>query len=314
MPSSWFSINLRDLDLDEQALVQRLAQKISDKNIQFSEETELIVDCSGNRLGPTVPAALCQLPGLVNLNLDSNRISNVDNVIEHATSLGNLTLESNALAEIPSSLSRLTSLQSLSFENNEIRIVPDWIARLPKLEELNLENNPIDLNSLSDDLLLRTEIGIQFNFDGCSAPVIPGLYFSGRLVAHDLHTLKSLKTTHILSVSDSQAKFPGQFTFLGLPIVDLPTQTLKPVLEVAIDFISAALDGGGCVLVHCLAGASRSASVIIGFLMHYLDIPFERAFVMARRARPCISPNKGFLAELRSLEPELRQSSRKRIN
>jgi protein-tyrosine phosphatase len=35
---------------------------------------------------------------------------------------------------------------------------------------------------------------------------------------------------------------------------------LRPSLE----FIDQAIQGGGCVLVHCKAGVSRSATVVIG--------------------------------------------------
>ena len=58
----------------------------------------------------------------------------------------------------------------------------------------------------------------------------------------------------------------------------------------------------GKVLVHCAMGVSRSATVVIMFLMVLLRLPFELAFHFVKTQRPEIDPNKGFVAQLKSLE------------
>ena len=59
---------------------------------------------------------------------------------------------------------------------------------------------------------------------------------------------------------------------------------------------------------HCI-GASRSATVVIGFLMHHLSIPFGVAFNQVICARPVVFPNKGFrailVAETKTIAPTL---------
>ena len=56
-------------------------------------------------------------------------------------------------------------------------------------------------------------------------------------------------------------------------------------------------------------GASRSATVTIGFLMRHLSIPFGVAFNQVACARPVVFPNKGFrtllMAETKIICPEL---------
>lgn len=37
-------------------------------------------------------------------------------------------------------------------------------------------------------------------------------------------------------------------------------------------------ESGGCALVHCVAGISRSPSLVIGYLMQTLRLPFDDAF------------------------------------
>jgi atypical dual specificity phosphatase len=52
------------------------------------------------------------------------------------------------------------------------------------------------------------------------------------------------------------------------------------------------------VLVHCFAGKSRSASVIIGYLMKYHNMRFEEAYTYVKHIRPSIDPNIGFYCQL----------------
>ncbi len=60
---------------------------------------------------------------------------------------------------------------------------------------------------------------------------------------------------------------------------------------------------GGVVLVHCNAGVSRSASVVIGFLMSQEKMSFDEAFSAVKTARPHIQPNPGFMSQLKKYNP-----------
>ena len=56
------------------------------------------------------------------------------------------------------------------------------------------------------------------------------------------------------------------------------------------------------VLVHCNAGVSRAAAIVIGFLMNSEEISFTSAFSLVKNARPSICPNAGFLEQLRTYQ------------
>lgn len=59
------------------------------------------------------------------------------------------------------------------------------------------------------------------------------------------------------------------------------------------------------VLVHCLAGVSRSVTVTLAYLMHARSLCLEEAFSLVRHLKPDISPNFHFLRQLHSFELEL---------
>jgi hypothetical protein len=61
-------------------------------------------------------------------------------------------------------------------------------------------------------------------------------------------------------------------------------------------FIAAAHERGGAVLVHCYAGQSRSAALVIAHLISSQRLSLMDAWVATRAARPCIQPNPGVQA------------------
>jgi hypothetical protein len=56
------------------------------------------------------------------------------------------------------------------------------------------------------------------------------------------------------------------------------------------------------VLVHCAGGVSRSATIVLGYLMAKRNMTFESALSHLRAVRPWVNPNEGFAAQLREFE------------
>jgi protein-tyrosine phosphatase len=51
----------------------------------------------------------------------------------------------------------------------------------------------------------------------------------------------------------------------------------------------------GAVLVHCAAGVSRSASVVIYYIMRHFRWSFAKALAHVKAKRSVICPNDGFM-------------------
>lgn len=56
------------------------------------------------------------------------------------------------------------------------------------------------------------------------------------------------------------------------------------------------------LLFHWKRGISRSAAVMMGYLMVTNGINFEEAFNMVKKKRPTIDPNIGFVSQLQWLD------------
>jgi protein-tyrosine phosphatase len=57
--------------------------------------------------------------------------------------------------------------------------------------------------------------------------------------------------------------------------------------------------------VHCGAGISRSATIVIGFLMKYHNCSYNIAYNYVKNKRYIINPNPGFIDALKELESTL---------
>mmetsp|Transcript_10686 Transcript_10686/g.18793 ORF Transcript_10686/g.18793 Transcript_10686/m.18793 type:complete len:319 (+) Transcript_10686:181-1137(+) len=69
-------------------------------------------------------------------------------------------------------------------------------------------------------------------------------------------------------------------------------------LEGAAKFIHHNVLQGRSVLVHCQMGVSRSATVIIAYLMKYRSMSRIEAYSHVKQRRPMVNPNPGFWKQL----------------
>lgn len=75
----------------------------------------------------------------------------------------------------------------------------------------------------------------------------------------------------------------------------MPHITIKTLFKRCFEFINFAISSGGKVLVHCYAGISRSATVVIAYLMSTQDKSFREAYDFVKSKRSEINPNEGFI-------------------
>jgi len=65
---------------------------------------------------------------------------------------------------------------------------------------------------------------------------------------------------------------------------------------------------GKTVLVHCMAGVSRSATIVIAYLMRYEHMNLKEALIFVKERRFIICPNRNFLFKLSDYEYKIHYS------
>ncbi|KAJ1969914.1 tyrosine protein phosphatase yvh1 [Dispira parvispora] len=117
--------------------------------------------------------------------------------------------------------------------------------------------------------------------------------------AYDGEYLERENITHIVTMARGiDPKYLHRYRYLCVDILDMPSENILQHLDITYEFIRDAITQGGNVLVHCHMGISRSATVVIAYLMKTMGIPMEMAYEMVRDKRNIVYPNKGFLKQL----------------
>ncbi|XP_039377339.1 dual specificity protein phosphatase 22 isoform X3 [Mauremys reevesii] len=120
--------------------------------------------------------------------------------------------------------------------------------------------------------------------------------------ARDAEQLSKNNVTHILSIHDGARPMLEGVKYLCIPAADSPSQNVTRHFKESIKFIhECRLRGEGC-LVHCLAGVSRSVTLVVAYIMTITDFGWEDALSIVRASRSCANPNMGFQRQLQEFE------------
>ena len=74
----------------------------------------------------------------------------------------------------------------------------------------------------------------------------------------------------------------------------MPKEDLLQYFDSCVAYIEEGIKEGGNVLVHCAMGVSRSATVVVAFLMKNKGMKRDEAIDWVKSKRH-INPNKGFM-------------------
>eukprot|EP00026_Physarum_polycephalum_P017477 Phypoly_transcript_18717.p1 GENE.Phypoly_transcript_18717~~Phypoly_transcript_18717.p1 ORF type:complete len:210 (+),score=33.86 Phypoly_transcript_18717:110-739(+) len=140
--------------------------------------------------------------------------------------------------------------------------------------------------------------------------IVPNLFLGDVYAAHNTQELKNRKFTHILTCTVGVTPpFPDSFKYLHLKILDCAAETIHEHFAETSAFIAEAIASGGKVLVHCIRGVSRSATIVTAYLMTSLMISAEEAVQRVQAVRPIARPNYGFMIQLQMYAKELQKSN-----
>ena len=134
--------------------------------------------------------------------------------------------------------------------------------------------------------------------------VVPRLWVGQfEALRDDCRLLREHGVTHVVSVmSGAKEALPADLIrgHLHVRVDDTEEEagSLAASFPSIADFIDGALSSGGVVFVHCGAGISRSVTATCAYLVRKYSLSAADAIGLVRRARPCASPNEGFVAAL----------------
>ncbi|KAH3767674.1 dual specificity protein phosphatase 1 [Pelomyxa schiedti] len=134
--------------------------------------------------------------------------------------------------------------------------------------------------------------------------ILAGLFLGDQRNAYSRHTLEKFNITHVLSVLSGvdvpvhRSKFSSRVVVDTIIVPDEAKADISQHFTTAIAVIDKALQDGENILVHCAWGMSRSATVVIAYLMYKFGINLTEAMRHVRDSRPIATLNPGFKQQL----------------
>uniref|UniRef100_A0A673JWU3 protein-tyrosine-phosphatase n=1 Tax=Sinocyclocheilus rhinocerous TaxID=307959 RepID=A0A673JWU3_9TELE len=134
--------------------------------------------------------------------------------------------------------------------------------------------------------------------------ILPHLYLGSQRDVLNKELMTQNGITYVLNASNTCPKpdFISDRHFMRIPVNDSYCEKLLPWLEKTNEFIDKAKVSNCRVIVHCLAGISRSATIAIAYIMKTMGLSSDDAYRFVKDRRPSISPNFNFLGQLLEFE------------
>lgn len=126
--------------------------------------------------------------------------------------------------------------------------------------------------------------------------IIHGLFLGNMMI--DFDVLRNLNIVQILSVGFDypiSETIPCKF----IPACDDPSENIYLNFDDTFNCIDGILRENGNIYVHCIAGISRSTTVVVAYLMKKNQWTFSDALGLVQSRRAIADPNIGFIEQLR---------------
>ena len=196
---------------------------------------------------------------------------------------------------------QLLSDQSLATTANGMKVNRSVVTRVRRMF------STAELEKMRHNGALSADIRTVLYPPYCSVDqIVPGLFLCG-FAGTTKERLQSAKISLLLNVTWELGllRVTGLRSF-RVPVDDSPEETIGRYFNDVADLLEANRRAGGRSLVHCLAGVSRSATLVLAYLLKYTTLSLHQAFVHLHSIRPCVRPNIGFFRQLIEWELRLR--------
>ncbi|CAD8169164.1 unnamed protein product [Paramecium octaurelia] len=140
---------------------------------------------------------------------------------------------------------------------------------------------------------------------------VGSLYLGNIESASSLENLRRHKIKGVLSICMNKIPFEVQSSlqhYSHIYLEDCESENIARHFENSNQFIDKARQSGN-VLVHCMAGISRSATLVAAYLMKKNNMSAQDAIRLLERKRWQVYPNNGFLRQLSQYEKVLYQQN-----
>eukprot|EP00347_Sterkiella_histriomuscorum_P011735 403371304 len=134
----------------------------------------------------------------------------------------------------------------------------------------------------------------------CSEIIDDFLYLGSDIVAQNKEILEKNGITHVVNcAADYSANyFDGDISYKKYHLKDHIRENIECVFYDALHYIEEARKQNGKVYVHCVQGVSRSATIVLAYLIYSQKLSYQDSFNFLKERRAIANPNMTFIAQL----------------
>lgn len=134
------------------------------------------------------------------------------------------------------------------------------------------------------------------------------IYLGNIAGAQNPELYKKHNVKYVINLANQTYPKYNEAIYLDIPIQDVPQTNIKQYFIPAINFINSALKNNGNIYIHCRAGVSRSATILLAYLIHS-GLSMKDALNYVNSKRDIINPNKGFWQQLMEFEKQIHKNN-----
>ena len=130
--------------------------------------------------------------------------------------------------------------------------------------------------------------------------IYPGLFLGSAIDAASYQTLRKHNIKYIINVTnDITNHYVNEFTYYQIIIEDNNTESIYEYFDDSYNKIEEFLSkNDGNVLVHCVMGASRSATIVTNYISKKKELPVDDVIAEIRQKRPSVNLTEKFYNDL----------------
>lgn len=170
-----------------------------------------------------------------------------------------------------------------------------------------IKNKENSTKSKINNILLQEKIQFELNLYGNPEPsmdkIIDKVYLGNYAAAINKELLISNDIKFILVASNNMECLYSHdlnIIYKKIPVNDSKKTRISKFFKESNDFIEKAINSDeGNLLIHCGAGASRSVTLLIAYLIYKFGLNFDESFAIIKKTRNEANPNEGFILQLK---------------
>lgn len=144
---------------------------------------------------------------------------------------------------------------------------------------------------------VKTDKFVVVHDYGIGNEIVPGLFLGEIAAARSEYWKEENKITHVLACIPSSEE--ATQAHKRIPLEDSPQTQIQDYFRTTNQWLHLLLTKNKArVLVHCFAGISRSATMVMSYLIEKHDMSYQSAYQFTKAKRSCIRPNRGFELQL----------------